>query len=250
MVAVVVAETEARFALPWGEFRPGQYLGLILIAVGTLVGAWLGHRWSHRSTTLLGAASGVLLAVAGADIVPHALHEAEEQGLAGWIVPVVAVAAFALALMGHALPGRGEQGRLLGAGTAVALVLHRLVEGMTVALLASLSVVAALTVHSVSEGLALAAVLDARGRRHLTPWLVAVCVSPLVGGWITAVAPVPEWTHALLLAVVAGVLLRSAVTALSLARRRHLAGELPPAPVLFALVSAAVVTTGAVLVLR
>lgn len=249
MVAVV-AETEARFALSWGEFSLSQYLGLILIAVGTLVGAWLGRRWSHRSTTLLGAASGVLLAVAGADIVPHALHEAEEQGLAHWIVPVLAVAAFALALAGHALRRRGEPGRLLGAGTAVALVLHRLVEGMTVALLASFPVVAALTVHSVSEGLALTAVLDARGRRPLTPWLIAVCVSPLVGGWITVVAPVPEWTHALLLAVVAGVLLRNAVTALSLARRRHLAVELPTAPVLFALVSAAAVTTGAVLVLR
>ncbi|WP_460070476.1 ZIP family metal transporter [Streptomyces sp. YKOK-I1] len=248
MVAAV-AETGARFALSWGEFSLGQYLGLILIAVGTLVGAWLGRRWSHRSTMLLGAASGVLLAVAGADIVPHALHEAEEQGLAGWIVPVV-VAASALASAGHSLRRRGEPGRLLGAGTAVALVLHRLVEGMTVALLASVPVVAALTVHSVSEGLALTAVLDARGRRPLTPWLVAVCVSPLVGGWITLVAPVPEWTHALLLAMVAGVLLRNAGTALALARRRHLAGELPAAPVLLALGSAAAVTTAAVLVLR
>jgi ZIP family zinc transporter len=245
-----VAETGARLALSWGEFSRGQYLGLILIAVGTLVGAWLGRRWSHRSTMLLGAASGVLLAVAGADIVPHALHEAEEQGLAGWIVPVVAVAAFALASAGHALRRRGEPGRLLGAGTAVALVLHRLVEGMTVALLASVPVVAALTVHSVSEGLALTAVLDARGRRPLTPWLVAVCVSPLVGGWITLVAPVPEWTHVLLLAVVAGVLLGNAGTALALARRRHLAGALPAAPVLLALGSAAAVTTAAVLVLR
>ncbi|MEU6537884.1 hypothetical protein [Streptomyces sp. NPDC047000] len=248
MVAAV-PETGARFALSWGEFSLGQYLGLILIAVGTLVGAWLGRRWSHRSTMLLGAASGVLLAVAGADIVPHALREAEEQGLASWIVPVV-VAVFALAPAWHILRGRGEPGRLLEIGTAVALVLHRLVEGMTVALLASVPVVAALTVHSVSEGLALTAVLDARGRRPLTPWLVAVCVSPLVGGWITLVAPVPEWTHALLLAVVAGMLLRNAGTALALARRRHLAGELPPAPVLLVLGSATAVTTAAVLVLR
>ncbi|MFJ9150806.1 hypothetical protein ACIRP7_22650 [Streptomyces sp. NPDC102270] len=248
MVAAV-AETGARFALPWGEFGLGQYLGLILIAVGTLVGAWLGRRWSHRSTMLLGAASGVLLAVAGADIVPHALHEAEEQGLAGWIVPVV-VAAFALASAGHTLRRRGESGRLLGAGTAAALVLHRLVEGMTVALLATVAVVAALTVHSVSEGLALTAVLDARGRRPLTPWLVAVCVSPLVGGWITLVAPVPEWTHVLLLAAVAGVLLRNAGTALALARRRHLTGELAAAPVLIALGSAAAVTTAVLLVPR
>lgn len=249
MVAAV-AEKGARFALAWGQFSLGQYLGLTLIAVGTLVGAWLGRRWSHRSTMMLGAASGVLLAVAGADIVPHALHEAEEQGLEGWTVPLVVVAAFALASTGHILRRRSEPGRLLGAGTAVALVLHRLVEGMTVALLASVAVVAALTVHSVSEGLALTAVLDARGRSPLAPWLVAVCVSPLVGGWITEVAPVPEWTHVLLLSAVAGVLLRSAATALALARRRHLTGELAGTPVLLALGSAAVVTTAAVLVLR
>ncbi|MFI7499258.1 hypothetical protein ACIBVL_12230 [Streptomyces sp. NPDC049687] len=249
-MVVAVAETGARFALPWGEFSLGQYLGLLLIAAGTLLGAWLGRRWSHRSTMLLGAASGVLLAVAGADIVPHALHEAEELGLAGWVVPVVAVTAFVLASAGHSLRGRREPGQLLGAGTAVALVLHRLVEGMTVALLASVPVVAALAVHSVSEGLALTAVLDARGRRPLTPWLVAVCVSPLVGGLITLVAPVPEWTHVLLLSMVAGVLLRSASTALTLARRRHLTGELARTPMLLALGSAAVVTTAAVLVLR
>lgn len=249
MVGAAV-EAGERFALSWGEFSLGQYLGLVLIAAGTLVGAWSGRRWSHRSTVLLGAASGVLLAVAGADIVPHALHEAEEVGLSGWVVPVAAVSAFALASAGHSLRKRGEPGRLASAGTAVALVLHRLVEGMTVALLASVPVVAALVVHSVSEGLALTAVLDSRGRRPLTPWLVAVCLSPLVGGWITLVAPVPEWVHVLLLSVVAGVLLRGASMALALARRRRAAGELAGPPVLLALGSAVVVTVAAVLVLR
>ncbi|MFF8926322.1 hypothetical protein ACF1AO_03570 [Streptomyces longwoodensis] len=249
MIAAV-AEMGARFALFWGRFSLGQYLGLILIVMGTLVGAWLGRRWSHRSTVLLGAASGVLLAVAGADVVPHALHEADEQGLPIWSVPATLIGAFAVASAGQALRRRGGRERLLGAGTAVALVLHRLVEGMTVALLASVPVVAALTVHSASEGLALTAVLDARGRKRLTPWLVAVCVSPLVGGWITLVAPVPEWTHALLLSAVAGVLLRNAGSALTLAWRRHTTGDLPTAPVLLALGSAAAVTTAAVLVLR
>ncbi|WP_065847336.1 hypothetical protein [Streptomyces mutomycini] len=47
-------------------------------------------------------------------------------------------------------------------------------------------------------------------------------------------ALVPEWTHRLLLAVVAGGLLRNAGTAPTPARRRHLAGALPTAPVLLA----------------
>jgi ZIP family zinc transporter len=250
-VVGAVVEAGTRVALPWGrEFSLGQYLGLVLIAAGTLVGAWSGRRWSHRSTVLLGAASGVLLAVAGADIVPHAVHEANEVGLSRWVVPVTAVTAFALASAGRLLRRRSGPGLLLSAGTAVALVLHRLVEGMTVALLASVPVVAALVVHSVSEGLALTVVLDARGRRPLTPWLVAVCLSPLVGGWITLVAPVPERVRVVLLAVVAGVLLRGAGTALALARRRRAAGELAGPPALLALGSAAAVTVAAVLVLR
>ncbi|MFI7102606.1 hypothetical protein ACIBK8_24985 [Streptomyces sp. NPDC050161] len=250
-MAGAVVDAGARVALSWaGEFSLGQYLGLVLIAAGTLVGAWSGRRWSHRSTVLLGAASGVLLAVAGADIVPHAVHEADEAGLSRWVVPVTAVLVFALASAGRLLRRRCEPGRLLSAGTAVALVLHRLVEGMTVVLLASVPVVAALVVHSVSEGLALTAVLDARGRRPLAPWLAAVCLSPLVGGWITLVVPVPEWVHVVLLAVVAGVLLRGAGTALALARRRRAGGELAGPPVLLALGSAAAVTVAAVLVLR
>ncbi|WP_158709630.1 hypothetical protein [Streptomyces sp. NRRL S-15] len=155
---------------------------------------------------LLGAASGVLPVVAGIDILPHALHEANAAGLGG---------------AGHRTDGShaclggtpdtqaGEPGRLVSAGPAVALVLHRLVEGMTVVLLASVPVVVALVVHSVSEGLVPTAVLDARSRRHLPPWLIAVCLSQLVCSWITEMAPAPEWVHALLLAAVAAVLLRA-----------------------------------------
>ncbi|MET7735210.1 hypothetical protein ABZT02_28155 [Streptomyces sp. NPDC005402] len=225
-------------------------MGLVLIAAGTLLGAWSGRRWSRHSTVLLGAASGVLLAVAGVDIVPHALHEANEAGLSGWVVPVTVPTAFALASAGSLMRGRGEPGRLVSAGTAMGLVLHRMVEGMTVVLLASVPVVAALVVHSVSEGLALTAVLDTRSRRRLTPWLIAVCLSPLVGGLITETAPVPEWVHALLLAAVAGVLLRGACTALALAQRRRSSGELAAPTVLLALGSAAIITMTAVLVLH
>lgn len=245
-----VVDVGAGAVLPWGEFDRDQYVGLVLIAVGTLAGAWLERRWSHRSAVLLGAASGALLAVAGADIVPHALEHASEAGVPGWVVLVVVVAAFAL-LSAERRTGRaGDRGRLACGGTAVALVLHRFVEGMTVVLLPTVPVVAALFVHSVSEGLALTAVLEARGRRRLSPWLTAACVSPLVGGWVTEAVEVPEWVHVLLLALVAGVLLRGAVTALTVAQHRHHTGELAGPSVLLALGSAVVVTATAVLILR
>ncbi|MFI9718295.1 hypothetical protein ACIHFE_01370 [Streptomyces sp. NPDC052396] len=251
MVRVVVA-AGTRFAQPWGEAGLGAYLGLLLIVAGTLAGAWSGRRWSHRSTVLLGAASGVLLAVAGADIVPHALDEAHAAGLSVWGVPIAVVTSFVLVSAGHLLRGRRVPDRIPSAGTAVALVLHRLVEGMTVALLVSVPVVAALVVHSVSEGLALTAVLDARGRRRLAPWLVVICLSPLIGGWATGVASVPEWVRVLLLAAVAGVLLRGAGTVMVLARRGRPSGPglRTGSPALLALGSAVVVTAAAVLVLR
>ncbi|MGA4862215.1 hypothetical protein ACPB9J_06230 [Streptomyces lavendulocolor] len=245
-----VVEAGAVSLLCAGEFDIDQYTGLILIVAGTLVGAWLGRRWPHRSTVLLGAASGVLLAVAGADIVPHAMHEAAHTGLSGWVVRAAVVLAFTLASAGRMRARRGDPGRIACAGVAVGLVLHRFVEGVTVVLLPSVAVVAALFVHSVSEGLALTAVLDARGRRRVAPWLVALCLSPLVGGWITHAASVPEWVHVLLLALVAGVLLRGALTALEVARRRRLDGTSPGPPVLLALGSAVAVTTVASLVLR
>ncbi|GAP46198.1 hypothetical protein [Streptomyces azureus] len=245
-----VVDAGAGAVLSWGEFDRAQYVGLVLITVGTLAGAWLGRRWSHRSTVLLGAASGVLLAVAGVDIVPHALEEAKEVGAPGWVVPVVVVATFALFSVGRWTGRQGEPGRLTCGGMAVALVLHRFVEGMSVVLLPSVTVVAAIFVHSVSEGLALTAVLEARGRRRLTPWLIVACLSPLVGGWVTEAAHVPEWMHVLLLALVAGVLLRGALTALAVAQRRQVTGELAGSPVLLALGSAVVVTATAALVVR
>ncbi|WP_405817047.1 hypothetical protein OG241_20890 [Streptomyces sp. NBC_01390] len=245
-----VADPGAAVVLSWGEFDRGQYVGLVLITVGTLAGAWLERRWSHRSTVLLGAASGALLAVAGADIVPHALEHAKEVGVPGWVVPIVVVATFVLLSVGRWRGRPGEPGRLACGGMAVALVLHRFVEGMSVVLLPSVPVVAAIFVHSVSEGLALTAVLEARGQRRLSPWLVVGCLSPLVGGWVTEAAHPPEWVDVLLLALVAGVLLRGALTALAVAQHRQVTGELAGSSLFLALGSAIVVTATAVQIVR
>ncbi|MEV4440144.1 hypothetical protein AB0K09_14155 [Streptomyces sp. NPDC049577] len=226
-------------------FRPVAYFGLVLIAAGTLAGAWSVRRWPHRRVALLPAACGVLLALAVVDLLPHAFDDAREAELPVWAAPAAVVAGCVVVPACGALLTRCGRGRSHGPGVAAALVLHRVIEGMTVALLPSVPVVAALVVHSAGEGLALSALLEADGRRRLAPWLTVACVAPLAGGLATEVTPLPDGAHALLLATVAGVLLRGAGAALAPSARR----EGAPLTVL-ALGSAMAVTTVAVLALR
>ncbi|MFF2808092.1 hypothetical protein ACFVT2_13015 [Streptomyces sp. NPDC058000] len=233
-------------------FKPEAYVGLFLIICGTLAGAWSARRWRRHGTVLLPAACGVLLALAVIDILPRAIDDAGESGLPGWAVPVSAVAGFTvLPGCGVLLARCGGRGQSYGNGTAAALVLHRVVEGMTVALLPTFPVVAALALHSGSEGLALTTMLETDGRRRLFPWLVLACLSPLLGGLVTEVAPLPDGVHAVLMAVVAGVLLHGAVAGLALLRRRS---ATPQRTVwrlaCLAMGSALAVTTMAVMVLH
>ncbi|MEV4014101.1 hypothetical protein AB0J35_26735 [Nonomuraea angiospora] len=114
-----------------------------------------------------------------------------------------------------------------GVGTAAALSLHRMIEGATLALAASAVVVAALVIHSASEGLALTALLDL-ARKRLAPWLTVSCLAPATGVVLATVAPLPPQSVPILLGMITGVLLRTALIGLTIARdsrrlsRRHL----------------------------
>ncbi|GAA0425734.1 hypothetical protein Acor_54300 [Acrocarpospora corrugata] len=80
--------------------------------------------------------------------------------------------------------------------------------------------VSALFVHAGSEGLALAALLGARPRRYVAPWIGLACLSPVAGALITSALPVPAGLMPLLLAFVAGVLAQGAWVAVKVAYRR------------------------------
>jgi ZIP family zinc transporter len=231
-------------------FTPGAYLGLLLIILGTLVGAWSVRHWPRHGVVLLPAACGVLLAMAVVDLLPHALDEARKTGLPMWAVPAMVVGGCVVVPACGTLLARCDRGRRHGVGTAAALVLHRVIEGMAVVLFPSLPVVAALVAHSAGEGLALTALLEAEGRRRLAPWLALACAGPLLGGLATEVARLPETTHALLVAAVAGVLLRGAAAAAALVRRRHLATQQDGPLAVLALGAALTVTTVVVLLLH
>jgi len=188
-------------------------IALAVVAVATLAGAWLGRRGRRRPAWVLAAASGALLAVAGLHVLPDAWQAAGEAGL-----PVVAVPLAVLA--GYAVVGAVTRTCPCdptwagGVAAALAITLHRAVEGSVLAVALSVSVAAALAVHAAAEGVALGAIMG-RGRR-VWPWLALAVVSPLVGALVTEAAPVPTDVMPVLLGLVAGVLLRGAVVALRL----------------------------------
>ncbi|MFE5683222.1 hypothetical protein [Streptomyces sp. NPDC056512] len=209
------------------QLPPAETLvAVVLVAVATVVGAWLARRGSGRSTLLLAAASGILLITAVLDLLPDAWDEARQAGVPLWAVPVTALASYAVMAALVRLGCPCEPGRAGGIGAASGLALHRFLEGATLALTASVAVVVALLVHAASEGLALAALLGVQPRRRIAPWIGLACLSPVAGAFVTSALPIPDSIMPLLLAFVGGVLAQAAWVALKLAHRQRPADRL------------------------
>lgn len=243
------------------------WLAVLLISLATLGGAWLARRNSDRVAVWLAVASAMMLAVAVMDLLPDAWGDAVEAGVPIWVVGIAVATGFLVItyftrkgcgceaetgrqVIGLHAPGRHRRlkevvGAALfgGMGTAAALTTHRAIEGATLALGLSLVMIVALMVHSASEGLALAALLDMAGQR-LAPWLVVACLSPAAGVLIATFSPLPGQAVPVLLGVVAGVLLRTAVVGMRLAAsKRQLARKhLVIVAVIAVVVGAALVT--------
>ncbi|MBC6459577.1 hypothetical protein [Actinomadura sp. HBU206391] len=228
-----------------GEPSGGRvWAAVLLVSISTVAGAWLARRRPRHVVAWLAIASATMLVVTLTDLLPDAWRDAVETGVPLWVVGAAVAAGFlAIALFtreGHGLeiasdenviaghaPGRHRRlkeavGAALfgGMGTATALTTHRAIEGATLALSTSAVVVMALVVHSASEGLALAALLDMADQR-LGPWLAVACGSPVLGVVIAMVGPLPGRLVPVLLGMVAGVLLRTAVVGLRLAIRKR-----------------------------
>ncbi|MDP9843067.1 zinc transporter ZupT [Streptosporangium lutulentum] len=229
----------------------GAWVAVLLVSLSTLAGAWLARRNSTRVTMWLAIASAMMLITALADLLPDAWRDAAETGVPLWGVGLAIAFGFLVITYftrkgcGH---GHGQEGSkpaggrhapglhrrvrevvdaalFGGMGTAAALTLHRAIEGATLALTASVVVVIALMVHSAGEGLALAALLD-MAKQRLAPWLVVSCVSPAAGVLIATIAPLPDQIVPILLGLVTGVLLRTAVVGLRLAAASQPGGRL------------------------
>ncbi|MFI1294167.1 hypothetical protein ACH4VM_38210 [Streptomyces sp. NPDC020792] len=199
-----------------------QTLGAVfLVAVATVVGAWLARRGSGRPALILAAASGILLIIAVLDLLPDAWDEAQAPGVPPWAVLVTALASYGVMGAVVRIGCPCEPGRAGGVGSAAGLALHRFLEGATLALTGSVAVMAALLVHAASEGLALTALLGAHSRRHVAPWIGLACLSPVAGAFAASASPIPDALMPLLIGFVAGVLAQGAWVALRLAHQQR-----------------------------
>ncbi len=178
--------------------------GVALIAGATLAGAWLGRRFARLRTISLACAAIALVAVVAADLMPVAL--AAGLGVTDAIVR-----------RGCAC-GPGVEGPAGGLATAVALGVHRALEGAALAIAGSAAVIAALVAHAASEGFALSALLRGERRGRAAALLALTCLSPAAGAAVLAWTRLPEAAAPIMTSVVAGVLLRAALAAWHLRR--------------------------------
>ncbi|WP_141658691.1 ZIP family metal transporter [Carbonactinospora thermoautotrophica] len=226
-----------------GAFPAG--VGIFLVAAATIFGAWLGCRLTSRSAPLLGAASGVLMVVTIGDVLPGAVSAATDAGLPLWIIPVLGVigyVAFGLAARNSCAC---ESDPVYGAGAAIAMAVHRMIEGAALAVIGTGTVLLALLVHATGEGAALAGLLG-RSPRRLMPWLVLASASPVIGAWTAWAWVVPASAESVLFALIAGVLLRIAYAAFRTALQDRRPGQWADASVLTAVVVGCAITVMAV----
>jgi ZIP family zinc transporter len=197
-------------------------VGGLVIGIATLASAWLARRHAARRELLLGAAAGALLVIAGLHLLPDAWSGAEQVGVSVWAVPSVAVASFVLAgaAVRHGCACRADREGAGGVATVGALTMHRLLEGVALAVTGSVTVLVALTVHSLAEGLAAGTLLRSLPPLRRVGWLAVLCAGPVAGAALTAIGPFPAGMGPVLLAVAAGVLGQTARLSLAAAYHR------------------------------
>lgn len=203
--------------------------GAGLVAAATIAGAWLVRRRPGQRQIWFAAAGGVLLIIAGLHLLPDAWAGARSERIWPGLVPMAAVAAFAAAgLAARAGCGCQEhREQANGAGTAMALAVHRFLEGAAIALAGSAAVALALAAHAFAEGLATGALLGGQPRRRVAGWLALMCISPVIGAAAAEAFPVPAAAEPVLLAVAAGVLAQAARVSLRAAYRGMRLTQLP-----------------------
>lgn len=202
-------------------------IGSLIIGLATIAGAWLGRRNGARREVYFGAAAGALLVIATVHILPDAWSAADRAGISVWAVLAGAAASFWLAGLAvrRGCACQLDREAAGGAGTASALALHRLLEGVALALGGSFVVAVALFVHAFAEGLAAGTLLTSVPRRRTAVWLTAMCVSPLAGAAVATAGLFPARAQPALLAVVAGVLGQAAKVSFAAAFGQPAAGQ-------------------------
>jgi ZIP family zinc transporter len=187
--------------------------GVALVAAATLTGVWLGRRCFRLPRLSLAFAAMLLLVVVVADLLPDIWNDLSGTGLPWWPAAGALGGGF---LATDVLVRRGcgcGIGPAGGRATTAALSAHRAVEGAALAVAGSVAVIAALVLHAASEGFALAALLRGERRGRAAALLAITCLSPAAGAAVLSQVPLPAAAAPVLTSLVAGVLLRIALTA-------------------------------------
>jgi zinc transporter ZupT len=196
-------------------------VGVGVVAVATLAGAWLAHRRGSQQHVWFGVAAGALLVIAVGHLFPDAWSGAATAGLPGWLVPGVAVASFVITLEVSRIgcTCQADEEHASGAWSAAALAVHRFLEGAALGLTGVITAVA-IAVHALGEGLAVGALLRAQ-RGRLACWLTLMCLGPAVGAMTADSIPSLQVSEPLLLAIAAGIVAQAARISLRAAFPHH-----------------------------
>lgn len=206
---------------------PAALAGTIaLIAVATVVGAMVG-RWFRRCIPMAAsfAVGLILLAVVFLDLVPDVVSDLAPPGrlLAALAAASGFIAAGRLIRWGCVC----EVGTPSNRSTilvAIAIGVHRAVEGSALVAAASIPLAMAVIMHAAGEGYALGAVNGQRrqGMRRLAVGLTVACASPLIGATVLTALPLSDAVHPFVTAVIAGVLTQTGLAALRAGTERRL----------------------------
>jgi zinc transporter ZupT len=196
-------------------------VGVGVVALATVAGAWLAHRRDKQEHVWFGAAAGALLVIALIHLLPDAWSAAATAGIPQWLIPTVAVASFIVTIVISRIgcTCQADEEHASGAWSAAALAIHRFLEGAALGLTGIITAVA-IAAHAFSEGLAVGALLRTQPRR-LASWLTLMCLSPAVGALTADAIPALQVSEPLLLAIATGIIAQAARISLRAAFPHH-----------------------------
>ncbi|MDT4961606.1 MAG: hypothetical protein QOF87_1253 [Pseudonocardiales bacterium] len=193
-------------------------LGLVLAAVGLALGGATAQLRPSRASAVQAVAGGLLLSLVAFDLLPDAVGDGREVGLARWVITTVALTAFAVvtaAMSRIAAPDTvGCCATPVGRMAAIALVAHGMAEGAVLGLSSGLAthtgplLLIAFCLHKAGEGLAIASSVrnGSHRRRRVVGWLTLAALAPVAGALLAQHVNLAGGRLPLTTAAVAGVL--------------------------------------------
>lgn len=189
----------------------------------TMGGGIAAIRWPARLELLMALAGGVVLGAVIFDLIPEAVENAEEAGVASWSPYAMAVAAyFGFRLLENRLHRHDHSHgpNRMGVAGAAGFTIHSFFDGLAIGLGfhidEGVGVVVALAVigHDLSDGLNTVSYLIAHGhdRARQWRWLIACATAPLAGALVGGLMPVPDAVFPLALGFFSGVFVYAAST--------------------------------------